>query len=119
MAIIVRLFCAHCNPNGFYLRDRRATDSDVLCAVLPFTEQRKQKDRRQVTDRRVADLLPEGMANRRCAVQGRRFRDGYAWFEGCIDEAIQANWHIEKDRDGSDPDAPATVLCPKCRRKIR
>ncbi len=118
MAKIVRLFCDQCNPRDFYRPDRRATPDRPPCTVLQFVDQRTRTDRRRTQDRRVRDALPEGMIDRRAATRGRRFRDGYAWFEGCIEDAIQSHWQVVVDESlGSDE--PALVLCPQCREKIR
>ncbi len=119
MAKIVRLFCAYCNHRYFYRPDRRTFHAGSLGTVLPFEEQRTRTDRRRVLERRVADALPTGMADRRGAARGRRFRDGYAWFEGCIEEDIQSKWQMDMVGELSDSDAPVVVLCPKCRKKIR
>ncbi|MBF0141346.1 MAG: hypothetical protein HQL74_13840 [Magnetococcales bacterium] len=118
MAKIVRLFCDQCNPRDFYRPDRRAVLEGPPCAILQFVEQRTRTDRRQVQDRRIMDALPAGMTERRTATRGRRFRDGHAWFEGCIEEAIQSQWLVAVD-ESSDSNEPALVLCPQCRRKIR
>ncbi|MBF0096913.1 MAG: hypothetical protein HQM04_01330 [Magnetococcales bacterium] len=119
MGQLIRLYCRHCNPQDFYKPDRRAVQSQVLATVLPFVDKRRlQSDRRQRLERRRADLSPPGVRDRRSAHSGRRFCDGYAWFEGCLEEAIQAHWHVEW-REESEDDRPAVVLCPKCRKKIR
>lgn len=119
MTNIVRLFCGHCNAHCFYHPDRRATQVGMTGELLPFRDQRRHGERRRIPDRRIVEALPPGMTDRRSEKRGRRFRDGYAWFDGCIEEAIQAQWYIEMVDDASDTGVPATVLCPKCRRKIR
>ncbi|MEO5363134.1 MAG: hypothetical protein H7838_05870 [Magnetococcus sp. DMHC-8] len=120
MAKVVRLFCASCNPQDFYRPDRRSPPGEgTWGTLLLFVEQRRRTDRRRGPDRRVADLLPAGLTDRRVMIRGRRFRDGYAWFEGCVEEAIHAHWQVDWCDEACDADAPALVLCPKCRNKIR
>ncbi|MBF0399710.1 MAG: hypothetical protein HQL90_02965 [Magnetococcales bacterium] len=120
MAKVVRLFCGHCNAQCFYHPDRRASQQlESATNLLPFVDLRKKKDRRRRHERRLVEELPAGMIERRSGSWGRRCRDGYAWFEGCIEEAIEANWYVRMVDDAADSGLPATVLCPKCRRKIR
>ena len=119
MAKIVRLFCAHCNPSRISQPDRRVANPNQKGELLPFTESRRSKDRRQTLDRRVLVERFPAVEERRDATQGRRYRDGYAWFDGCIDEVIQGQWYVERVERESVPDPPTIVLCPKCRSKIR
>ncbi|MBF0184792.1 MAG: hypothetical protein HQM06_10450 [Magnetococcales bacterium] len=119
MAQVIRLYCGQCNPQDFYRPDRRAAKLNLQARVLPFVDKRRlQLDRRQTLDRRKIDLPPPGQWDRRTPIRGRRFCDGYAWFEGCLEEAIRSQWHVEWHEEGED-DRPARVLCPKCRTRIR
>ncbi|WP_130471185.1 hypothetical protein [Candidatus Magnetaquicoccus inordinatus] len=119
MGQVIRLFCGQCNPQDFFRPDRRAAQAKVLATVVPFVDKRRQQtDRRQMFDRRRVDLPPPGQWDRRCPQPGRRYSDGYAWFDGCLEEAVRAHWHVQWEEESED-DRPALVLCPKCRRKIR
>ncbi len=119
MANIVRLFCVHCNPQYLYRPDRRVVHSGPPGQVVDFPEQRNRSDRRRRRDRRVAADLPLGMEDRRAGTRGRRFCDGYAWFDGCIEEAVQAQWLVDGWDESADAEVPARVVCPTCRQKIR
>ncbi|MEO5340202.1 MAG: hypothetical protein H7837_06750 [Magnetococcus sp. MYC-9] len=119
MTGVIRLYCAYCNPHRFFHPDRRAAQQGPLGELVSMEEHRRKKARRQSLERRICMGLPAGMADRRGASPGRRCRDGYAWFEGCIEEAMQAQWLVAVVDDAVDSEQPALVLCPKCRRKIR
>ncbi|MBF0160716.1 MAG: hypothetical protein HQL88_00375 [Magnetococcales bacterium] len=119
MAEIVRLFCAYCNPDCFYQEDRRIANPEQRGSVLPFADHRRNPDRRRRLERRVETMAPPGPVERRGRSRGRRAQDGYAWFEGCIDEALQGQWYVEQVEEGEDSEHPAVVLCPRCRQKIR
>lgn len=112
-----RLFCEKCNPQNVYQKDRRETDLESLASnVLSFSdaeERRRRKDRRRGFDRRSRDSVSD-VSERRSPVKGRRPFDGYAWFEGCIEEAILAQWQVE-EANVSTAAVSKPFLCPRCR----
>lgn len=144
MGQVTRIFCTRCNPQCFYQRERRKLLSDAPPDnVLPFprldqqkqanqqkrsnqqkrndeqkqANQRKQAIRRMVHDRRLNSQHPANQEERRNTI-GRRPFDGYVWFEGCLEEAIQEQWYIQRKETmaGSETE---TILCPKCSKKFR
>ena len=110
-----RYFCERCNPENVYQKDRRETDSQPLLSnVISFSEaeRRKRKDRRKRYERRNRDPIVR-MPERRSSAKGRRPFDGYAWFEGCIEEALQAQWRVE-EVTVSSASPSRRLLCPRC-----
>lgn len=115
MATVTRLFCARCNPNNVYPKDRRTPRPGPLATILPFPSlnQRTQADRRKMHNRRVMAHFPPKEPNRR-ELKGRRPFDGYAWFEGCIERAIQEGWLVEDSDELPAHASVGYVLCPDC-----
>lgn len=119
-----RLFCVRCNPQQLHPTDRRATERGGHVMAFSRREARERRDmrldRRGRHDRRVAaSQHPESQhpnERERRKIDGRRAFDGYAWFEGCLEEAVQENWRLaEEDPGPSLPRAqPRLVVCPKC-----
>ena len=122
MVEIIRFFCSKCNPQRFYQQDRRTTNDteEQSPTVLPFSEadRRALKNRRKVRDRRIVENPPKKTFNRRAGSKGRRPFDGYAWFEGCIEEAIKEQWYIKKGDESHSP-VSKNAICPKRRYKVR
>lgn len=118
MAEVTRLFCARCNQERVYQKDRRVTNTDQVADILPFSpiDQRNQADRRKVKKRRVTELFSPGMVDQRKS-RGRRPFDGYAWFEGCIEDAVKERW-VVREVDDLVSVALKIVLCPECSDKV-
>lgn len=114
-----RLFCTQCNPTCFYQPDRRAAESEASARVLPFTgvDRRVQADdRRGGHDRRNTEEHALAVSDKR-ASKGRRPFDGHAWFEGCLEDALEAAWFVGDVSAFAAP-SPEGVLCPQCHKKM-
>ncbi|MBF0588500.1 MAG: hypothetical protein HQL53_05180 [Magnetococcales bacterium] len=112
-------FCDICNLDRYHQVDRRQArvpKPEGKLLQFPTQERRAKSDRRQHGDRRERDLDPPDGTDRRTS-NGRRPFDGYAWFEGVMDDALERGWDRWK-RELHGEGEGDLLICPRCSHQV-